>query len=49
MRRGIVSKPSKILKILVGFVYVLGFVVSPTVVGLFIKGLRDEQQKSPPG
>merc|ERR1711957_1018047 len=47
--RGVVMKPSKILKFLVGGVYVFGFLISPTLVGLWIKGLKDEQKKRQDG
>jgi uncharacterized membrane protein YdjX (TVP38/TMEM64 family) len=43
--RGIVDKPSKILKVLIAGVYVMGFFVSPSLVGLWVKGLRDEKLK----
>lgn len=47
--RGVLMKPSKILKFLVGGVYVFGFLISPTLVGLWIKGLKDEQKKRQDG
>lgn len=43
--KGAVDVPSKILKILIPCVYVLGFFVSPSLVGLWVKGLRDEKIK----
>ncbi len=43
--KGIVAEPSKILKVLIGFVYILGFFISPSMVGLWIKGLRDQKMK----
>lgn len=43
--KGIVAEPRKILKVLIGFVYVLGFFISPSMVGLWIKGLRDQKMK----
>ena len=43
--RGVVSQPSKILKVLTAGVYVLGFFISPSLVGLWVKGLRDEKMK----
>ncbi len=43
--KGLVDGPSKILKIMIAGVYVLGFFVSPSLVGLWVKGLRDEKMK----
>jgi len=43
--RGVVDGPSRTLKILMGGVYVFGFFISPSMVGLWIKGLRDEKLK----
>ena len=43
--KGVVTQPTKILKVLVAGVYVLGFFVSPSLVGLWVKGLRDEKIK----
>mmetsp|Transcript_10249 Transcript_10249/g.15403 ORF Transcript_10249/g.15403 Transcript_10249/m.15403 type:complete len:196 (+) Transcript_10249:1083-1670(+) len=43
--KGLVDGPSKVLKILIAGVYVLGFFVSPSLVGLWVKGLRDEKMK----
>lgn len=39
--RGTASQPSKTLKLLIGGVYVFGFFISPSLVGMWIKGLRD--------
>jgi uncharacterized membrane protein YdjX (TVP38/TMEM64 family) len=39
--RGTVSQPSKTLKLLIGGVYVFGFFISPSLVGMWIKGLKD--------
>ena len=43
--KGVLAQPSKILKILTAAVYVFGFFISPSMVGLWIKGLRDEKLK----
>lgn len=43
--KGVVDKPSKILKFLIAGVYVFGFFISPSLVGLWVKGLRDEKMK----
>ena len=43
--RGIVDKPSRTLKMLLSGVYVFGFFISPSMVGLWVKGLRDEKMK----
>lgn len=43
--RGAVAQPSKILKVLTAGVYVMGFFISPSLVGLWVKGLRDEKMK----
>lgn len=43
--RGIIASPSRTLKILMSGVYVFGFFISPTMVGLWVKGLRDEKLK----
>lgn len=43
--RGVVDGPSRTLKFLLGGVYVFGFFISPSMVGLWIKGLRDEKLK----
>jgi uncharacterized membrane protein YdjX (TVP38/TMEM64 family) len=43
--RGVIDKPSRLLKILMSGVYVFGFFISPTMVGLWVKGLRDEKKK----
>lgn len=39
--RGTIAKPTKVLKILIGGVYLFGFFISPSLVGMWIKGLRD--------
>eukprot|EP00559_Dactyliosolen_fragilissimus_P005068 CAMPEP_0184855152 /NCGR_PEP_ID=MMETSP0580-20130426/467_1 /TAXON_ID=1118495 /ORGANISM="Dactyliosolen fragilissimus" /LENGTH=191 /DNA_ID=CAMNT_0027349593 /DNA_START=662 /DNA_END=1237 /DNA_ORIENTATION=- len=44
--RGTVSQPSKILKILLGGVYVFGFFISPSLVGLWIKSLRENKKSA---
>lgn len=43
--RGVVSEPSRILKVLMSGVYVFGFFISPALVGAWVKGLRDEKVK----
>lgn len=43
--RGVMDSPSRVLKILLAGVYVFGFIISPTMVGLWIKSLRDEKMK----
>jgi hypothetical protein len=43
--RGVMDSPSRTLKILISGVYVFGFFVSPSMVGLWVKGLRDEKMK----
>lgn len=47
--RGVMDSPSRILKILLAGVYVFGFIISPTMVGLWVKGLRDEKMKKEHG
>ena len=42
--RGTVNQPSKILKALIGGVYIFGFFISPTLVGMWIKGLKDAKE-----
>lgn len=42
--RGVVAEPSKVLKVLLGGVYVFGFFLSPLFVGLWIKGLKEDQK-----
>jgi len=42
--RGI-SEPTRTLKLLVGLVYVFGFFISPALVGLWLKSLRDEKMQ----
>jgi len=44
--RGLVSEPSKILKIITSLVPPFGFIVSPTLVGLWIKSLKKKQVQS---
>lgn len=39
--RGVVDSPSRTLKILMSWVYIFGFFISPSLVGFWIKGLRD--------
>lgn len=43
--RGVIDQPSRTLKILMSGVYVFGFFISPSMVGLWVKGLRDEKKK----
>lgn len=43
--RGTLDAPSRTLKILLGGVYVFGFFISPSMVGLWVKGLRDKKLK----
>lgn len=43
--RGVMASPSRVLKVLLAGVYVFGFFISPTLVGLWIKSLRDEKMK----
>lgn len=43
--RGVVTQPSKILKLMVSGVYVFGFIISPTLVGLWVKSLKDRRKK----
>ena len=43
--KGVVDQPSKILKLLIVGVNVLGFFVSPSLVAMWVKGLRDEKIK----
>ena len=43
--RGVASSPSRTLKVLMTGVYVFGFFISPSLVGLWVKGLRDEKMK----
>jgi Uncharacterized conserved protein len=43
--RGVMDSPSRLLKMLLAGVYVFGFFISPTMVGLWIKSLRDEKMK----
>lgn len=45
LARGVVAEPSRTLKILVSGVYVFGFFVSPTLVGMWVKSLKDKQKK----
>jgi hypothetical protein len=47
--RGVMDQPSRTLKILMSGVYVFGFFISPSMVGLWIKGLRDEKLKKESG
>jgi len=39
------AKPSGILKVLISAVYVFGFFISPTLVALWVKSLRDEKKQ----
>jgi len=43
--RGVMDAPSRTLKILMVGVYVFGFIISPSMVGLWVKGLKDEKMK----
>eukprot|EP00593_Proboscia_inermis_P017119 CAMPEP_0171305612 /NCGR_PEP_ID=MMETSP0816-20121228/15498_1 /TAXON_ID=420281 /ORGANISM="Proboscia inermis, Strain CCAP1064/1" /LENGTH=242 /DNA_ID=CAMNT_0011786593 /DNA_START=160 /DNA_END=888 /DNA_ORIENTATION=- len=43
LARGVVTKPSRALQTMIGGVYIFGFIVSPAVVGLWVKGLKDQQ------
>lgn len=43
--KGVVSEPSRLLKMMISAVYIFGFFISPSLVGVWIKGLRDEKQK----
>jgi len=43
--RGVMDSPSRTLKVLISGVYVFGFFISPSMVGLWVKGLRDEKMK----
>ena len=43
--RGVVTQPSQTLKLLVSGVYIFGFFISPTLVGLWIKSLQDRQKE----
>lgn len=43
--KGVVSEPSRVLKMMITGVYIFGFFVSPSLVGMWIKGLRDEKKK----
>ncbi len=43
--RGVIDSPTRVLKLLITGVYVFGFFISPSLVGLWIKGLRDEKLK----
>ena len=45
LARGIVSTPSELFKLLVFGVYIFGFFISPAMVGLWVKSLKDEQNK----
>ena len=45
LARGLVDGPSKLLKILVGWVYIFGFFISPTMVGMWVKSLKDRQKE----
>ncbi len=47
--KGLVDQPSKILKLLIVGVNILGFFISPTLVGMWVKGLRDEKMKRDAG
>jgi uncharacterized membrane protein YdjX (TVP38/TMEM64 family) len=43
--RGVVAQPSRVLKMMITGVYIFGFFISPSMVGLWVKGLRDEKQR----
>ena len=43
--RGVLTSPSRTLKIMMSGVYVFGFFISPSLVGLWVKGLRDAKMK----
>ncbi len=43
--RGVIDSPTRVLKLLITGVYIFGFFISPSLVGLWIKGLRDEKLK----
>lgn len=45
LARGVVEAPSRTLKLLVSGVYVFGFFVSPTLVGMWVKSLKDKQKR----
>jgi uncharacterized membrane protein YdjX (TVP38/TMEM64 family) len=43
--RGTMDSPSRTLKMLMVGVYIFGFIISPSMVGLWVKGLKDEKTK----
>ena len=44
LARGAISTPSTLFKVLVVGVYIFGFFVSPSMVALWVKSLRDKQK-----